>query len=255
MLDESIVPRDIARDVAPAVTGAEREEVSSRHPLLSPPPVKLSPPPRTGDRAMPTEFPYMMTVGNIGDILDRIRDAGTPPKFTHEFLKSSLGFRGSGDRGIVKVLKQLGFLTNDSTPTNRYNDFRSKTTGGMALAEGLRDGWADIFLADQRAHEKSVAQLTDLFKSVSGAGDSVAQKMAQTFKALTSKADWTVQSAGTGQSETAPPDETAANSVWSEHPTRGDLNLHHDIHIHLPATSDVAVYTAIFRALRDELRD
>jgi hypothetical protein len=59
---------------------------------------------------MPVELPYMMTVGNIGAILDRIQEAGTPPKFTHEFLKNSLGFRGSGDRGIVKVLRQLGFL-------------------------------------------------------------------------------------------------------------------------------------------------
>ena len=36
---------------------------------------------------MHIELPYMMTVGNIGAILDRIQEAGTPPKFTHEFLE------------------------------------------------------------------------------------------------------------------------------------------------------------------------
>lgn len=45
---------------------------------------------------MPTDLPYMMTVGNIPAILERIRGAGTPPKFTHEFLKNSLGFRVLG---------------------------------------------------------------------------------------------------------------------------------------------------------------
>lgn len=52
---------------------------------------------------MPTDLPYMMTVGNIPAILERIRGAGTPPKFTHEFLKNSheflknsLGFRVQG---------------------------------------------------------------------------------------------------------------------------------------------------------------
>jgi len=208
---------------------------------------------------MPAELPYMMTVGNIPAILDRIREAGTPPKFTHEFLKNSLGFRGSGDRGIIKVLKHLGFITGDSTPTQRYNDFRSRTTGGLVLAQGLREGWSDVFLADQRAQDKSAGQLADLFKSVTGAGDASAKKMAQTFKALTAKADWTaapsnmdtasdVEQNGSDTGGVPPPPPEVSES-------RGQLNLHHDIHIHLPATSDVAVYTAIFRALRDELHD
>jgi hypothetical protein len=31
------------------------------------------------------------------------------------------------------------------------------------------------------------------------------------------------------------------------------FRLHHDIHIHLPPTSDVAVYRAIFQAMKSEL--
>lgn len=206
---------------------------------------------------MPVELPYMMAVGNVGAILDRIQEAGTPPKFTHEFLKNSLGFRGSGDRGIVKVLRQLGFLTSDSTPTPRYNRFRSKVAAGGVLAEGLREGWAEVFLADQRAYEKSASQLTEIFKGVTGAGDASAGKMAQTFKTLAARADWT--STPTEVAE-EPEQFTAAtnNRAGIEEEFRPAMNalaLHHDIHLHLPATSDVAVYTAIFRALRDELRD
>ena len=91
---------------------------------------------------------------------------------------------------MIKVLKQAGFLASDGSPTPRYNEFRSSSTGGKALADGLREGWAPIYLADQRAHEKSAAQLTDIFKSVTGQGEAVARKMASTFKALASKADW-----------------------------------------------------------------
>lgn len=209
---------------------------------------------------MPVELPYMMTVGNVGAILDRIQEAGTPPKFTHEFLKNSLGFRGSGDRGIVKVLRQLGFLSVDSTPTARYNRFRSKTAGGAVLAEGLREGWAEIFLADQRAHEKSAAQLAEIFKGVTGAGDASASKMAQTFKALASRADWSTPAPEVPPaleepvlSPERPAEPPSANGATGA--GVAGVAFHHDIHIHLPATSDVAVYTAIFRALRDELRD
>ena len=101
------------------------------------------------------DIPYMVSVTNLPAILDRMRGAGTPPKFTHEFLKTSLGFSSSNDRGVIKVLKALGFLTSDSAPTTRYNQFRSEATSGAALAAGLREGWSDIFLADQRAYEKS----------------------------------------------------------------------------------------------------
>ena len=154
------------------------------------------------------------------------------------------------------MLRQLGFLTADSTPTARYNRFRSKTSGGTVLAEGLRDGWADILLADQRAYEKSAAQLAEIFKGVTGAGDASAGKMAQTFKTLAARAEWTsppTEPASTEPDAAERPAEAASNGAGA--PIGAGLALHHDIHIHLPATSDVAVYTAIFRALREELRD
>lgn len=194
------------------------------------------------------EIPYMQTVGNLPSILAKIRDAGTPPKFTYEFLKSNLGFSSSGDRGVIKVLKALGFLTSDGTPTPRYNEFRAQATSGSSLAAGLREGWAPIFLSDQKAHEKSVSDLTGTFKSVTGKGDAVANKMATTFKSLASQADWTA----------APPEERfeiPLDEEGTQTGKRSGVSLHHDVHIHLPPSSDVAVYTAIFRALREELLD
>lgn len=116
------------------------------------------------------------------------------------------------------MLKQLRFLTGDSTPTPRYNQFRSATSGGAALAQGLREGWADIFLADQRAHEKSAAQLKDLFKSVTGAGDASAGKMGQTFRSLATLADWQAPPSPT---DVPPEDEDEATvSPVSPQPSR-----------------------------------
>lgn len=200
---------------------------------------------------MPADLPYMIAVGNVPTIFDRIREAGTPPKFTHEFLVASLGFTSSQDRGMIKVLKQLGFLASDATPTARYNEYRSAVGGDKALAKGLKEGWAPIFLSDQKAHERSSAQLTETFKSVTGSGEAVAAKMASTFKAIAGKADFS------GGAETveqvvesgATPDATGGSSEDA----RRRINLHQDVHVHLPPTSDVAVYRAIFQALRDEL--
>ena len=55
----------------------------------------------------------------------------------------------------------------------------------------MREGWPQVFLhRPQKAPEKTTTQLKELFKNVTGAGESVAEKMASTFKALADRADW-----------------------------------------------------------------
>lgn len=202
---------------------------------------------------MPADYAYLPSVGNVTQILDKMQTAGTPSRFTHDFLKSNLGFTSSNDRAIIKVLRQLGFLTSDGSPTARYNQFRSATSSGTAMAAGLREGWHDVFLSDERAYEKPASELTQIFKSVAGVGDSVAAKMATTFKALAGKADFTSTSpaAPTVQAPEREENEqtSTAKGVETEAPK---LRLHQDIRLHLPPTSDVSVYTGIFRAMRAE---
>lgn len=201
---------------------------------------------------MAADLPYMPAVGNVPAILEKMRGAGTPPKFTLEFLKSSLGFNSSQDRSFPKLLKQLRFISADGVPQDRYNEFKSVSSGGRALADGLREGWAEIFLADESAQNRSVGELTDLFKTVTGQSEAVAKKMASTFSALSRGADW---SNSTTSSTGGLPGVPDADVETGESPlARGGLSLHHDIHLHLPPTSDVGVYRAIFRALREELQ-
>jgi len=208
---------------------------------------------------MAADVPYMVTVKNLGPIFDRVKAAGTPPKFTYSFLTDTLGFKGSGDRGVIKILKQLGMLNPDGVPTSRYNEFRQEGSSGKVLAQGLREGWAEVFLANQDAHKLSATQLTEIMKNVTGKGEAVAKKLATTFKALAERADWSavdmvspselIEAVDEGIGEFAPigADAGAVRSAG--------LVLHSDVHIHLPTTSDVSVYTAIFRALREELVD
>lgn len=203
---------------------------------------------------MSSSLPYMASVTNVPAILDRMRGAGTPPRFTHDFLKASLGFASSSDRAFIKILKQLNFLDADGTPTSRYNEFKG-SNGNQALAKGLRDGWSSLFLADQNIHTKNPSLIQSTVKSVTGASDAVSKKIASTFKALADIADWT--------NLAYPETETSAGTVEmttqglpngeSKPSEDGGIRLHHDIHIHLPPTSDVSVYRAIFQAIKAEL--
>jgi hypothetical protein len=209
---------------------------------------------------MAADVPYMLSVTNLPSIIVKIRSAGTPPRFTHEFLKSNLGYGSSQDRAVIKLLKQLGFITADGTPTERYNAYKG-ADGRRALASGLREGWSGFFLSDERIYEKSKGHIQGVAKSVTGAGDSVATKMASTFKTLADLADFSGPAAGQGASEpgtstdqaTGQSDNLPAIPAAAVASVGGLLTLNHDIHLHLPSTSDVSVYRAIFQAIKSEL--
>ena len=208
---------------------------------------------------MPADFAYMTNSKNLKAIMERVQGAGSPPKFTNAFLQS-LGFTSSSDRPVIGVLKALGFLTADGIPAERYHRYRDERRSGQALAEGLREGWSDLFLVDQQAHARTNAELTGLFKSVSGKGDASATKMATTFKALAGMADWAATATPSAvQVEEVKPEEGSdgRGEARTSHVATAvaGLNLHHDVHVHLPSTSDSAVYVAIFRALKVELLD
>lgn len=206
---------------------------------------------------MPADLSYMPTVTNVPRILEKIRSAATPPKFTNEFLKTNLGFGASNDRSVIKVLKSMGFLSSDGTPTGLYNEFRG-VKSGRALAKGLRLGYGALFLSDERIFEKSGTDLLGIVKNTSGAGDAVAKKIASTFKAFSDKADWSEASQENGsavpiESESTPEEMESTVTSLSQDVSASTFRLHQDIHIHLPPTSDVSVYRAIFQAMKSEL--
>jgi hypothetical protein len=197
---------------------------------------------------------YFNSIKNVGAIFDSIRSAGVPAKYTHEFIKQ-LGFTSSNDRSIIPVLKGLRFLDDNSTPTDRYRRFRDPTLSGAVMAEALRDAYSDLFTVHEQAQDQSSAALTGAFKRITGKGDSVAKKMASTFKALSELADWSasplVSKDGDEVLEEGSADPRADQEV--DIPPVGFPTLHHDIHIHLPASTEVKVYDAIFRSLREHL--
>lgn len=200
---------------------------------------------------------YLNSVKNISEIFAAIKNAGVPERFTHEFLKQ-LGFTSSNDRTVIPVMKALRFLDDNSAPTDRYKRFRDPSISGAVMAEALRDAYADLFTVHEHANEQSNASLVGAFKRISGKGDAVSQKMASTFRALASLADWSSGSVAVPVQDMETADRSAAEDAAmppspSDPSPSGFPALRHDVHIHLPVSTDVKVYDAIFRSLREHL--
>ena len=201
---------------------------------------------------MDINVPYMPSVKNLHAILDKIQHAAVPEVFGYDFLRD-LGFTSSNDRSIVKLFKYLGFLDSSSRPQTSYRDFVDHTKTKIILAERLRSTFDDLYVSNKKAHEMTADQLKGWFKSKTGKGDSVAIKMATTFKTLADYADFSTalpkEHLKTKEPEKLPPAKEERKLIFEEH----GLGLVYRFEIHLPDTQNIDTFRAIFRAMREEL--
>jgi hypothetical protein len=203
----------------------------------------------------------MVSSKNLASIFDKIQNAGAPQIFGLDFLKD-LGFTSSNDRGVIKVLRFLGFLDSSGKPQSSYREFMDHTKARAVLASRVRVAYDDLFTSDKNANAQSAEKLKGWFKTKTGASDAVAQKIATTFKMLANYADFTKSKtdAPSSTGTEAPADEKApdadkdqSNGKQERLPLSHAFGLTYRIEVHLPDTTNVDTYRSIFRAIREEL--
>lgn len=200
---------------------------------------------------------YLTSTKNLSEILKAIQGAQAPPRFTQKFLES-LGFTSNADRLVINVLKSLGFLSDTGEPLARYHEFLDPTQSKRVLADGIRSAYADLFQINVNAQSMSRAEVKNKMKTLSQGqyGDSVLDKMASTFKALSQQADF---SATTHTPQREPDLEEEPEPMERREPVAAAqalpfAGLVYNINIHLPESRDPAVYDALFRSLKEHLR-
>ena len=112
--------------------------------------------------------PFMNATGNLSKILDKIKEAQTPPRFTYDYLGATLGFTRGSSRPFVSLAKRLTLLGSDGTPTELYRRFRNPSLSKAAMAEAIRKGYADLYKVNENAHTLSKQDLTGLVAQVTG---------------------------------------------------------------------------------------
>lgn len=203
---------------------------------------------------------YLNQVKNLPQILGAIRQAQPPERFTHKFLEG-LDFKSTNDRGIIGVMKALGFTDESGIPKQPYFDYMDDERHKLVLGEGVRRAYADLFKLNNKANEKDVAWVKNKLKMLTQGtkSDVVISRMAATFIALCKEADFsgpTIIPKEVKQVEPASEPPVAAPHVEEEphvHSKPHRFALAYNIHIELPAVRDQAVYDAIFKSLRENL--
>lgn len=207
---------------------------------------------------MPASLPYLSSPGTVDTAIQKIKAAATPERFTTDFARTVLQIRGGTGAAIPPFLKKLGLLNSDGTPTPLYDRLRNDSTSKAALGEAIRHGYKPLYAVNEFAHSATDADLKGLILQVTGApkGDRVAELIFGTLKKLKSHATFD----GKGKApESAQPSRTAEpidrERDLSEVAEGGGLKLSYSITLNLPASTNIEVYNAIFRSLRENLLD
>ena len=141
---------------------------------------------------MQTKLPYVVQPGSIKKILEKIKEAKTPDRFTTDFLDTKLGFRGGNFRQFIPLAKKLTLLNSDGTPTELYKAYRNPSTSKAAIAEAMKVGYRELFDRNEYAGNLSKEELKGLIVQVTGldAKDVVVALICRTFEMLKSFADF-----------------------------------------------------------------
>lgn len=201
--------------------------------------------------------PYITATGLVSKILDKIKVAATPDRFTQDYLATELGFGGGSARAFIPLAKRIGLIASDGTPTEIYKQFRStnSATSKAAIAKALKTGYADLYSRNEYAHSLSKPDLEGLVIELTGLekGHATIRAVVGTFEALKSYADFSAKPKGGEAEQTVVTENIVIPGGVSESEEDIKFNLSYTINIVLPKTDDIAVFNAIFRSLKDNL--
>ena len=206
---------------------------------------------------MPESYPYIISNNKIEPILTKIRSAAKPERFSTRETLVKWGFAASNDRAMVGVLKALGFLTENGTPTEAYDRLRDTNEWRYVLGERMRELYADLFAIDMSINSAPENEVKGAISRVTGKDDESVKRYYATFKTLAglAKFDPKPTKAAGPVTRTEEGDDAArpATPARPEPEGRRRPDFHYNIQIHLPVTTDISVYNAIFRSIRENL--
>lgn len=199
-----------------------------------------------------SDLPFVLANSRIPQLLDAISTAARPSRFTQEFLKS-IGFSSSNDRAFIPLFRKLGFITADGTPTEAYDALRERKTRGHILADKIRELYANVFAINTTIYDADDEDVKGAISRVTGKDAATVSRYFGTFRALAAQATFDQPLAEERKQDHPPPEPKIAHTPPVPTRQSEQARFHYNIQIHLPATTDISVYNAIFRSLRENL--
>ena len=195
-------------------------------------------------------FPYTQSYKKIPSFFKSIQDAAVPQKLTQKVLEDIFGLRGTNDRTLITILKNLGFIDGSGIPTQKYSDYKNPLDAKNVLGTSIRSCYHVLYEKNENFHTLSNDAIKGLFTSTTGKDSSnkALTEMIKTFLELKNiaKFDSTVQPT----KELSLPQN---DSPLNPEPKSKDFVLSHTIVLNLPTSTDQKVYDTLFKSIKENL--
>ena len=205
-------------------------------------------------------FSYTNTPKKFKETLDALIVAERPERFNRDFIEAVLNVKGGSVTGFPPIMKRIGFLSSEGVPTELYDKFRSGTARSGAAFEGLKAGFGELFRRNAYAHKLPEAKIKDMLVEITGRArnDENISAIYGTFDAIrqfvSEDAGSTVaQAAQVNVDNSAPHSIDLSDNTNDSRENARSWGLSYQINVVLPETSDISVFNAIFKSLRDNL--
>lgn len=214
---------------------------------------------------MASNLPYSTSAGTLEKMLEKIKQASAPERFTQDFVSTKLAMKGGTAKACIPFIKKMGFVANDGAPTDLYREFRNPAKSRLAVGKAFRKLYKRLYEMNEYVHDATDQEVLGLIVECTGnEHDNAATKYTlTTFNMLRKHADFDSQveieetvEIDQSQPETEIPNQNQIpiNFPNQQIPNQGkSINLAYTINLNLPATKDIEVFNAIFKSLKEHI--
>lgn len=203
--------------------------------------------------------PYVDAYGKISEIFSAIKSAAVPTKFNLDFIKTILGLKSSSFNAMIPLMKKLNFIDPMNQPTQAFKDYRDDSLSKQVMATQVKLAFDELFKASEFANKLTKEQLTTKLKTLLGVSDDdiTLPKIVGTFQELVKLADFegkhkpAHKKTDSHTDDTPPPPSTPPPLFNNTDEMK--FGISYTINLNLPATTEIEVFNAIFKSLKDNL--
>ena len=199
--------------------------------------------------------PYVNGYGKIPELFTEIKKASVPTKFTQDFIYTMLGLKSTSFRAMVPLLKNLGFLDQANVPTEAYKQYRDDTLSKKIMAQQVLKAYPTLFSANEFAYKLNKADLTAKLKTVLGTAenDDNLNAVAGTFTELVKLSDFENKKQEKVVEDIPVPEKDIPTNQVPRQGSDLRFGLSYTINLNLPATTEIEVFNAIFKSLKEHI--
>jgi hypothetical protein len=208
-------------------------------------------------------LPYIVVTGKINDFFQKVvQNEKIPVKATVMWLEA-VGYKSKNDRRFILILKDLGFIDDNSKPTDRWINYRDTNKAAEIMKIAIEEAYKELYIVFDEPHTKGDEELRNVIKTKRmDIGTATIRMVILTYRALYSLYDPSYKTTQPpkvislkGEKEKKKSEKGIESggkkTVQTTIKTKPEITI--NIQITLPETADKEMFDELFKSMKRNL--